>query len=641
MSVNIVGSVTPDGLLSALAGCNSGVNPSLIEKNQYSLGVNVTARNGFVTTRPGWIKRFTTFGNDIQNARFTTGNPQGLGYYNSGANNFLMASLGGRIFSIDPLNNFKVQENTPPEGPNAADEAKAYMCQADDYFIIQDGISKPIIIHGLTSKRAGKDEVPVGTAMAYGWGRLWVTSNNGQDFVAGDIQGGPTSVISFTETQYFAEGGAFRIPATVGRINSMAFIPLQDTATGQGQLLIGADFGVASINGGIPRSQWKETQIQQIALLDIGWCGQDNRVLLNGDIFYRARDGIRSYRMARAQQGYNGNTPQSNEVSYWLNTDTQQFLKYGSGVYFDGRILMTTSPVWKGTYCYHQGLVVLDSQPQQSIQSKAPPAWDGMWDGLNIVQITKGTFNNQERCFALVRKIDDTIISSIKSAEQSIAQDPVTLTVDDSSVFTEGTTYQTGQVYFKVLSIDDDFHITVNTVTHKPELEDFPVGQTITRGDYNEIWELTKDSPFDVIENENKLIQSKLWTRSFTHDGPFNLKELSLGEMWVEDVIGTVNWSVKFRPDQYACMLDWKSGSVCGEYQVCGEQCTTLLNRHPTYKPRIKFGAPTTPQCNQITGLNSILGFEFQWLVEWEGHWKIRGIRETCINKPENPRGDC
>lgn len=629
------GPIAPDGFYASSGGIDTGTEPDLLPQDQHYNAVNITFQNNLPGTRPGWIKRSPQIEAAIDNNRFLTGNPQGLGVYQSGNTTYLIVSSAGYIYAIDPLNNFKVTPATPSTGPNSKNEPKAYMCQAERFFVIQDGSSKPIILESLTPKRAGDQEVPVGTAMAYNWGRLWVATGN--NFVAGDIEGGDTSVISFTDNRYLNEGGAFTLPATCGQLNALVSIPLQDTATGQGQLLVGGDYGIASVNGAIPREQWKDTQIQQITQLGVGMSGQDSNALLNGDIFYRSYDGIRSYRMARAQQGINGNTPQSNEVSYYTNTDTQQFLKYGSATYFNGRILHTTNPVWKGNYCYWKGLLSLNSQPQSNMRQKSPPIWEGMWDGLNIVQIVKGIFNKTERCFALVRFVDDTIISTIKAVDEDV------ITVDDTSLFAEGEIYETNiGEYFKVNQILGPqrmsfFYIT----TVDGEGINLQPGQTITKGSVNEIWELTTNSPFDIIGNEKKKIQSKLWTRSFNHGSPFAPKEVSFGEMWVKDVIGEVDWSVKYRPDQYPCFFPWASGTLCSESEVCNEQCPTDLNRHPSYKPQLKLGSPNS-QCNKVTSGLSTVGYQFQWLIEWEGHMKIRGVRETADERQTDSKGrDC
>ena len=631
MSINLPGAVQPDGFQSLLGGVDAGKLPSLIREDQAQAAVNITFRGGAPETRPGFIHHELKYPNDTAETYFYTGNPQGLKVFQSGDKGYLIASVHGRIYAIDVEEGFKVSEITPAGGPNASDLPKAYMQQAGDYFIIQDGQSLPIYIKGLEAKRSkgGQNDIPVGTSMAYGWGRLWVA--RGSEFVAGDIDDGSGGVIKFTEQNFLAEGGAFRLPAFMGEINGMAFIPLQDTATGQGQLLIGGDFGVASFAGGIPRALWQDSQIQQVALLDIGWVGQDANALLNGDIFYRSYDGIRSYRMARAQQGINGNTPQSEEIQQYVGTDTQELLRYCSAVYFDQRILMTTAPVWRGTYCYHRGLVVLDSTPQSSIHGKHPPIWEGLWTGPKIVQITKGIFNKRERCFALVREIDDTIYGAVNAVSGN------QITVQEPDKFTVGKTYFIqNSGYYRVTGITG----TTLTLTTIRSFDSIRVGSSITGGEYNQIWEISKDSPFDVLGNEKRRIECKLWTRSFTHGSSFVQKRLAMAQLWVDRVIGEVDWKISYRPNQYPCFFDWGSGRVCAEYESCEETCPTTLTRQPGYKTNIKLGPPT-PQCLKKGENTSDLGFEFQWLIEWEGHMRIRGARELAQEVQEDPHGNC
>jgi hypothetical protein len=627
-----------DGSASYLGGVDYGQQPNLIRDNQVWNAVNATMRGGYVTNRPPYTQRQLSFSIPESYSRFVTGVPQGITVYQSGDNAYLVVSSGGRIYSIDPIGGFSGQDLTPDDG-NATNIPKTYFSQWENYLIIQDGQSRPIYLNGLTATRDTRTQngIPVGTAMAYGWGRGWV--GNGTQFVAGDINDVTIaqSVITFSEQNFLNEGGAFQLPAMLGSINGMAFIPLQDTATGQGQLLIGGDYGVGSVNGGIPRDQWKQVQIQQVAMLNIGWASQSANVLLNGDIFFRSYDGIRSYRMARAQQGLNGNTPQSEEVYPYVSTDAQSLLKYASGVNFDNRILITTGPQWMGNYCRWKGLVVLDSYPCGSLWSAAPPVWEGMWDGIDIVQICTGVFNKETRCFALVRREDNTEISSVFSMAE-VSETEFQITVVDPSGFTEGGVYNIPQYgYFRVDSISGN----VLTVSPISDLEVAPVGSSIVLGGRNEIWEILKSGNFDVRNGENVPIRSSITTRSYGFRNPFGSKKLEQMNFWVDNVVGQVDWTAQFRPDQYPCLFNFGSGSLCQEFENCDNETCPTLTKLPSYKPRITVGAPDPRACNNVSEQPQGNGYEFQVFLEWTGKMRIRQLRVAAIATSDPTRADC
>ena len=199
---------------------------------------------------------------------------------------------------------------------NPSDIPVYYFQQAEQYLIIQDGRSLPIIFNGAVSRRSDvrNNEVPVGQAMAYGNGRLWVSK--GREFVAGDIVGGPTSVIQFTENTYIAEGGAFAVPLNTGDITAMKFMNQPDSSLGQGELLVHTDKAVFAVNVPTSRDDWKKTSYPTVRIVAINYGAVSDRScsLVNGDMFYRATDGVRSYVSSRREWKEYGQIPISREI---------------------------------------------------------------------------------------------------------------------------------------------------------------------------------------------------------------------------------------------------------------------------------------------------------------------------------------
>jgi len=286
---------------------------------------------------------------------------------------------------------------------------------------VQNGKDAAIIYDGASARRAAVGEVPCGTAMAYVSGRLWVASPDGRSFVAGDIAFGPTgtaaygradAVLKFTENDYLNEGGAFGVPANAGPITAMAPIAQLDTSTGQGPLQVFTERSIFSVNAPTDRTSWKNLSypIQSVSTVDSGATGWAAVAVVNGDLWFRSQDGIRSFAVARRDFGTWANTPQSFELDRVIRGDAAEQLKFASAATFDNRLFVTLSPHldWDhGTY--HRGLGVLDLSGITSLGAAGQPAWEGAWTGLKILQLVSGTFNGVPRLFAYTLSSTDTI----------------------------------------------------------------------------------------------------------------------------------------------------------------------------------------------------------------------------------------
>ena len=316
------------------------------------------------------------------------------------------------ITNLDAIPGVNVLTTTPVYylHPNPSLLPQIWTLQAEQYFIIQNGSDAAIIYDGATARRAvrtgTKLEVPTGRSMVYANGRIHVNVNR-KEIELGDIYGGPTTIIDFTETLYLAEGGKFRVP---DNITALTLAPVLDTSLGQGPVLIHTAVGIHTLNLPVDRNRWKDLTepIQTVGLKTYGAMSQYGTVIVNGDTFFRAKDGLRSFIMARRDFGSWGNTPISREMERILVNDDQSFLQYGSATLFDNLLLFTVNPlpINSGRAAYWQGLGVLDFDLISSMGQKSPPVYAGVWNGVNVMQIVKGTFKGKERCFLFVRNAE-------------------------------------------------------------------------------------------------------------------------------------------------------------------------------------------------------------------------------------------
>lgn len=313
------------------------------------------------------------------------------------------------------------QENQVESYRNPDNISLAYMLQADKWLIIQDGSSRPILYDGHSALRSDNDnpdrektQIPVGTIMAYGMGRIIVIVND-RDVAFGDLYGShplpdpADSLILFTERNFLAEGSDAAIPFNFGIATGMEFFPQLDTSTGNGQLMVFAEKGASSFLLSIPRELWKTSQFQIVALRTTSLRGHRAIDIANEDLWFRATDGFRSYRQARSESSGWAHIPLSTNVKNILRYDDVDLLKFGSVIYFDNRIIGTCLPATNQLRPYHEGAVVVDFEILSSFGQNNSPAWDGNWTlgkrnliklPNKIVQLVTGEFNGVTRAFA-------------------------------------------------------------------------------------------------------------------------------------------------------------------------------------------------------------------------------------------------
>ena len=418
-------------------GINSAFRPDQIGQNQAAWAENVTIRDGKPRTRNYKI---------VQRATLPKGLLQGAGYF-SVQGGSIMLSIWGQLWRVLVNGNQFTVTDVPLPFVNSPILQQAWMCETVGSFIVQDGQSAPIIYDGSVARRSNifNNECPVGTAMAYGNGRLAVVVDGNQIQVGNITSNLYQSELQFTETTYLSGGGSFFFPQG---INGLAFLPVNNTDTGLGSLIVFGEKFVNSLRLDITaRELWDQIPgFEQVVLPQIGAAAQNCIAGCNQDLYWRDTNGnIWSLRSAQWDALSPGNAPVSREVSRIVDFETPGLVKFSYGIFFDNRLLFLASPYFnKYGATVFGNIISLDAAALATMRGKAPPAYDGVANGLAFSALIQGQFSNQNRAFTISSDSDgenrlweilsgaetDAYYLSVGSGNAQLTQNPVTSFVE-------------------------------------------------------------------------------------------------------------------------------------------------------------------------------------------------------------------
>lgn len=419
-----------DGSTSFEGGVDSGQVPTVasqeyptgLKKNQLSWLTNASVRGGGITTRTGWNRIAYDFTGD-------TGLFQGAAIYTPDADvPYIVMSISGHIYRCRVWADGAVDDISIPGDPNPAAEEQSFFVQGEQFMVIQAGdyVTNPLFWDGVTMWRStgygvypGVSQVPPGRCMEYYMGRIWVQIG-ARNYAAGDIVYGPSgtagynyrdSILYWTENTYLAGGGAFNVPNQFGAIRAIKHPAAIDSALGEGQLIIFSRDAIYALQVPVDRNEWQAVDadnqpLQKVIQLRYGTTAERSVVRINGDLFYSAYDGARSLQMAVRNYPDWGQRSISRNINRAWQFNDRTYARFASGVEFDNRFLLTIMPSQTDVGVIHKGVVVLDFDVITSLQSKLPPAWEGMYEGLQFLQLLEAESGGLQRCFGIIRSTD-------------------------------------------------------------------------------------------------------------------------------------------------------------------------------------------------------------------------------------------
>lgn len=468
----------------------------------------------------------------------------------------------------------------PALNPNNPTARHVWFQQAENWLIVQDGTSNPFLWNGLTVTRSDptKSQVPIGTAMAYGRGRLWVAQ--GYVYVGGDLVWsnaalGRDSVIYFTENTFLNEGGGFAVP--VGPITGMSFAANLDTTLGDGDLLVFTSDDTYAFQAPIDRTVWANLQypIQRFALMGTGSRNHESITRLNGDLLFRWEDGVGSFSYSRREQTTSwANTPMGAEVRRALEQDSEPLLYACSGENFDNRFLMTCSPrnaqdhgVW------HAGVVVIDFDLNSNLSGNQSPVWEGVWTGPRVFQLTVHRVAGVKRLFSLALSDDDKI----------------------------------------------------------------EMWELVKTGRFDYGW-----SGDNYDDANDIRIQSVIETRGMAAQLPGSLKQIQTTDMWFTRLAGELDVTGYYRNETSDQWNPIGTQNTCVEYRDCdpavAPACQTPISFQEQGRSRLALNTPPDTQ-DVLNGGMDRDGYVFQVRLELEGSWRLAKFRVGFQVRDEDQYG--
>jgi hypothetical protein len=259
------------------------------------------------------------------------------------------------------------------------------------------------------SQKTQPNQLPPGRMGAYVQGRNWVSNIAGTGFFVTDLVGSSSGTAQFNYRDavlnWTQNTATFQIPGGFGRIQGIIALAALDASLGQGQLQILCDNGIFTCSASTDATTWASTTTPILApsVLGMGGVGQNAMAIANADLLFKSGDGtLRDLEMARQDFIKWARLPISREVNRAFDGENPDLFQFISATLADNRFLIGCQPVKSPLGVYCQGIVSLDFDITSSLQGKLPSVYDGVWTGLNVLQLISGMFNGVQRTFAFV-----------------------------------------------------------------------------------------------------------------------------------------------------------------------------------------------------------------------------------------------
>lgn len=580
--------ILPDGTTDFSGGQNAAIDPAAIKPNQYFIGVNVSAEEGFL--KPRWGIHhihdldFSPAGDYTRESGFVisfeeifySGKFQAFVPYTIGPDKFALYIVSGFIFIINiGLKTVDVLNKTDQLNVWAD---RVNWSNAGRFLVTFDFPNRPFILEGIQIHRSDPTlyEVPVSVLGTNNQNRLAI-ANAGIDWTAGDPSGSPSTPdapVTFQEVLLPSTGftgDVYQVPTANKNndtITAMGFIQVLDKSTGIGPLFVATNNSIYSYPTDLPRAEWQGGATSRVfgsLLLRTGINGQRDFTNVNSDFVFRAPDAhIYCLTASRNDQFKWANFPISREVKNFLKLIDPSLQFVGAMTHFKNKIFATVNPHRVGvtssegvpqTDYVNSGLVVIEGDNMATLSNQTPPAWAGAWTGVDFMDLAV---------------IDQKLYTAAKINGRN------------------------------ALCLIDD------------------------------------ESTYDMINGKKRYVQSMLFTKEYvTQDATINKKIHSL-DLGLRKLQEKVNVKVAYKPETMENYTPWRDFDVCAPV----EQCEALPKFPNGLAPQgirdLNIGGVDDTTCNAATDelLYLYKGVQVRLIITGK-YWELKYIKLKSVVVPQ------
>jgi hypothetical protein len=621
--------ILKDGQFGALNGVNSGTHPALLSESELAFAFNATIRGGFPRTRPKVMQRSVSPVSDEQSAWVRKRRCQMLGSYTDDAGNtVLVVSIAGRVFTIDPESNYAVTEITPHR---ATTTTAPFISPAIGANATVDVVDADKIFEGYPLWIAGEEYVLLSKT------GLTLTVQNTAAQAGLNIATG--SIISILDPNDPNLELAWTKQAEMHLVvqNGLDQPMVYDGSDCYRRPLTGGD------GKGIPVGKMMEYSQGRL------WVVADDRQVAAGDLFDPFNtDSVISFTEEVTQGQFGRFTLLNNPgnvtaIKAIPNLDTSS----GQGpllVFTDLEISSINVPTDRTQWLTQNYpltrpvALTYGGSSQASVVVVNSDIWNRSLDGIRSFVMANAGFNEwgnvpQSREMDRVLSLDTEELLKFSSG----------CLFDNRLLMTFGPTPTPNGVKHRGLAVLDFDTISglrkqdwpaydgawggfspvfITSALFKGKERCFAI--CLNSNNENELWEITNENGMD---NDVVRIQSWVEGRSMDFKNAFQLKRLISSDQWVNEVVGTVDITLRFKPDYAECWFFWDAKQVCAKtVPDCTDDLTVCRSWEvwkPGYKTRLGFAQPPDtkePQDNKPARV----GYRFQFRIEWTGEMSLK-----------------